>query len=595
MFTILLFFAFFTVLSHIIVIFEHSFLTLVYLTIIPVTLTLYLKNKSLKYISLTTNSNPIQTQNHLTSIALIVCIIITIFSGKYDTDEGFYSSIAIHTLENPHQALLKYDGMYGEDDIPVLHPSYKVQAYQTLEAVISYLTNIDPPLVRHIFFPVIGTILFFLTWKNLFKLFLANEWGKALIIFLGLVFLLGGHRNITNYSITRFYDGKCLLMNMIIPLFLYHSILFFREQNNKRIIYLTIIQICAVGLSSSGLYLLPLATIILGIINWRPNYSQTRKCFIYGTSSLYVVMAGALLKYNILTGNFGDPEGMFTKVTPIYYMNQILPPILEVFGGSSIARIISIISIFSAYKFYPKDSDLRKTLFFLPLIVIFIVMNPLLVNIMSSLSTIFNYWRFLYLAPIALFITICILGISNKINIKYDNKKIFIPIIAFLILLVPYINRPHDYTLNPYNWETDNIFAPNFDPKAYEICKIIKNNTPHNSLALAPIEISSFLPGIDDAPKVVAVKNYIIRLTHAFGEKNTQQRIRIHNIISGSIANFSDEEFIRSLQDLNIGSVTLHKELPNKDRITNILINQGYIKNSEEKYGYTIWTKTPTH
>ena len=306
------FLAFFTILCHIGIVFQWSFATLANLSFIPVICTLalysFLKFNKLRFVENDCEEiNRNKFDNIYAVIAIAIVLALAIFPYISDTDEAFYSSVENHALENPDLPYLKYDGMFGDEGREILHISYKVQSFQMLSAVASYWFGIPNLIPRHVFFPMIVSMLFLITWIKILKLFIPRRWQLGLFFFVIYLLIEGSYRGLTSFSVLRFFDGKCVLFFVIMPLVFYYSIIFFRAQNYVCLLYLFVIQIAGVGLSSSALYLLPLQLFIMSLCYWKPNYEQTRKCILLGLSCIYVFIVAVIMKILI---DFHSVEGV---------------------------------------------------------------------------------------------------------------------------------------------------------------------------------------------------------------------------------------------------------------------------------------------
>lgn len=605
MFLILAFFAAFTILCNLVVIFDLSFYHLLNLSIIALIFLPLLVYKRKSYfppnleVRLANCDNKIV--QYLFYTAIILCFLITIFSGRFEPDEAFYSNVEIFALQNPHQVLFKYDGMFKEEGVEILHQSYRFQSYQALSAVISAITNIKAPLVRHLFFPIIATTLFIIYWSRLFNLFAPNKWQLAFVIFFILLLLSDGYHNITNYSITRFYDGKCVVANILIPSFLYYSILYFRLRHKNYLYYLAIIQVAAVGFSSSALFLMPLQVAIIFLIYSR-DINNIKQNIYYLLTALYPIIIALIIKILIKDQTLANSVLFSFKFNWDFYLSQEFRNIFSILAGDLFRIIFVLLAIFTCFLFYKKDSDLRRILLWLPIIVFAVVLNPLLLELFINLFGKYVYWRLLFLLPVSLFSTLFILNIFNKellLKIWQKDLSQFI-LIFFGLFLLANIYISHGYFSDKYSWKLSNITKPKFEEKSYEIAKIIVKNAPINKRALVTIPVSQFVAVNYDAPKLIAINHarrdyvsYLMILRDYFRQDDLESRKSLHDIISGKVIDFDDKQFIKNILKLEVGIAVFRSDLDNSNKLENIFKNLGFREIKITDSEYKIYSQIP--
>jgi hypothetical protein len=204
----------------------------------------------------------------LTFLLIFFAALLALLSFRPDSDDYYYVPNAVHALSNPSEPLGFFvHGLLPANNTAIVSYNYATSLpFEYLSAVLAYFLDVEYLSVYYFAMPmlvsaVIVAALIYLTGQ--FRLDpLATVLGC--IVAFGLLLLMGEtHRSYGNFTVTRAFQGKTLLLSGGIPLLAAATIEFFRRPNLSVWFLLIATTTAMVGASSSAIILLPLLAVIL--------------------------------------------------------------------------------------------------------------------------------------------------------------------------------------------------------------------------------------------------------------------------------------------------------------------------------------------
>jgi hypothetical protein len=196
------------------------------------------------------------------SIVFLVLLFFQCYVGFAYMHEDYDDSnfVAKATIARDTNTLFVYDdagNLY--DEFPARHV---FSPFPCFTASISTVIDTHPAIVAHTIFPVVflvvGYMIYYLISKSLFK----NNRKKSMVfmIILSVLYIFG---NYTRYSpfvrlLSRAWQGKSLVVNIILPFILYLFLEFLGEEKDRFAWILLFITIWAGDLLSSMAIFLPI-------------------------------------------------------------------------------------------------------------------------------------------------------------------------------------------------------------------------------------------------------------------------------------------------------------------------------------------------
>ena len=415
-----------------------------------------------KYFSEFKNSPAIIRDNeqHTIIILLLLAFIgsaISLGAIRPNHDDVDYISRAIYFLENynePVDLLTRHD--YGLIQFTL----YSVLGiFGTINLFCAYLALIlqQPFLhIYHLFLPALGGAMIPLAWFLAFSKFSEKTISAALAATAVCVFLSidgGSHHSFGNFSFVRIWQGKAILMSIVVPLFTAFTLDYFRMPTFSRWSRLFLLLVTCTGLTSMAAFFMPFLGGLLGFSyccahgeRWK---GSLKKLFWYLSSYMYLLSASLYCYINMnetrmsYIGSWWWFPKTFYGQFKLVFIDSLSYPVIALV----LFTILSIVAIERSY---------RTFLISWILLCVTLFLNPIVFPFVTKITTFNAYWRLFYLLPFPLvvglpliifdrtnklrpsvaytvFLTLLTIGIVG--NLWPDNKY-FQPLESYLLPLV---------------------------------------------------------------------------------------------------------------------------------------------------------------
>jgi hypothetical protein len=339
--------------------------------------------------------------------------MLTSSINRSDLDDSVYVPKAVYYMENP-SAILNYDisWIYGIYPTP---KSVVFQYYETMQAVLSSVLNVDLLFVYHIVFPFIDGFTMFLAIFLSISLFDNRKWlilvSTAFVIV--VILSLGDtHRTYGNITIARGFQGKFVFIAMGVPSWIYFSLRFLSQQNLYNWIVLFAMGIAMTALTTTAIVFLPSLSLLLAISFVTSTMSVL---LIYKYAGYIGAYFCSLIPIAMIALNFRayavahiSSSSFSNSGFPASFQDQLGFIVDSPYSTTLIIFVIAliIISIKSTYRiFFLCWVTSAFVLFLNPFVSNFIIKNITTQNI---------YWRLFYLLPIPLLVGLALLTLINK-------------------------------------------------------------------------------------------------------------------------------------------------------------------------------------
>ena len=251
--------------------------------------------------------------SHLLLLFLAIgCAITPLFLERPNQDDIVYFHRALTQLTALDQPVMVRQTSV-DMDAAAFSPVHLATSHEMLMALLGHYFGIDPlycyQVIGHVFAAFF--IPFVLYWCV--RRLGLNRWPAAVGALLGVTFLLldsVGAASFGNTAFGRLWQGKSIVWILFLPVALSLSYRFLREGNGSDVVWLTLLAVAGVGLSSSALYLIPatvgcscLAMLAVQLIEREGRaqfWEQFRRCCVLAIPLAYPVAILALLKLNVI-------------------------------------------------------------------------------------------------------------------------------------------------------------------------------------------------------------------------------------------------------------------------------------------------------
>lgn len=397
------------------------------LNIIYITLSYLIDIKEKKY-NLIENIKKIKLEKNITIVFWILAIFTigfqifhSTFSFKQDADDAFYITWANEARE--------LEDMYNTDPSTGLENStfdnkYLLNTWEIYGGFTARIFNLSTPTLFHAGYQIIYIIIAYISYYLVLKKVLKKENIGLAVLILSILFLFSGvsARFKGMFLLGRIYQGKAIILNIIIPFILYK----FSDYKNFRTedyVILSLTYLASIACNPITVWLISIIyglNIIIILLN--KDFKTFKKSMILLIPIFVVCMLFLTIVMTKQTG--------LQNLTKSEEFNQLE----DLKGFIGYGKSLIILYIISILIIFIKGNKLQKNLFiYFPILVCVLVLNPLLKDIYIKVVTCSTYWRLYWLIPIELSIVVASMIIYNLI----ENKKYkYIYIISIIIILM---------------------------------------------------------------------------------------------------------------------------------------------------------------
>lgn len=519
----------------------------------------------------------VSRRTFLTVIAVAAAaMLITMVANRPDMDDAFYLSVPATLLRFPQQPVLLHDTIYRFSDLPIQLPVYRVHSYEVWIGALARTLNTSPAVIAYLVLPPVFAALSVISWFQLLRLLVPERPGLALACLFLCVLMLGeAHHSYGNFAFVRMFQGKAILATFVIPCVVFFALEYSRTETTFSWIGLFCAQIAAIGITSSALFVAPIAAAIALASTWKPDLPSTRRLFLGILASVYVLGVAAVLFFATHGG-----RGFVTSVA----MPPLLPLLIQTFGWWSAAVILAVLLACWASAKHVS----QKRMFAASSLCFFLsVLNPYTYRFIADHVTgTSTYWRLCWALPIPFMLAIVLTDLLTQAMRMKSNilaaatfSSLGVGVLACLV---------HMGTLRKDNSVTLGLPSLKLNATDYSIAKDLARSTPEKGALLAPESIASIIPTFVVHPQLISARG--MYLVGAFGKREGSRRLDLQLYVSGTARSpNAPSEFDAALTHDSIMAVVVTHSAPWRQEISAMLRVQGW--HCEARGTYDIWTE----
>lgn len=211
---------------------------------------------------------------HKMDIFLIVllCIaaaLIGLGSRRPDADDCVYLNQAVEFANRFFQPIMTHPSIFKDFESSSI--GFVFGSFNQMNGLLSLALGMEPIEVSSYILAPILSALVVLAYTAAFRFFLPSCWRRA-ILSLFVLFVAEGtsHAFFPNFAFVRIWQGKAVLLHLLIPLLSVQSVAFGETGSRQSFIRMILLQTCAAGLSAVALWIAPpvaLIGVLAGIIS----------------------------------------------------------------------------------------------------------------------------------------------------------------------------------------------------------------------------------------------------------------------------------------------------------------------------------------
>jgi hypothetical protein len=426
-------------------------------------------------------------------------VISTVFVFS-DADDIYYVGLANSNIDSPE--LYKIDPSTGNPNYPVI-AQYRFESYELLMGVVSDLSGLPTAGVFHSVLPFVLICLAYLAYAALGRLLVSDNMVPLWIILLSIFHLFGGYSPFSqgSYLLTRVWQGKSILLHLLIPLVMMTLIQFRRQQYPTR----TIVQM--VILLLAGIAVTPVAVFL-------PSTILALYCgfFFLEEPHQWKRIAGMFLSLAPLAiYALGIRSGVIGSVGTNYLPNPFHPlTVYKSFFRTGWPYYAAYLIL--AFYYLRRGNFEQRVIFgYSPLALVVFVYNPLLAPYIARFITGYStFWRMLWLIPVGI-------GLAGAIVDVFNRKRTYSYILFVLFLGYGLLN--HSFLLTSLTLPVNLEKLP---AEQVQLANFVASNYGSKAVVLAPEDISVTVRQVSSLPQFFwSRQDYIFEFT-ADGKKNKE-------------------------------------------------------------------------
>lgn len=350
----------------------------------------------------------------------IACALINVFTLRPDADDFSYFHRAVFGLLDLSAPISIHNNAHDIKSLPALSPVFLTSSLEVVEALVAKAFGIQP-----IFFyqQIIGSLTLFIFAAVYFLVFrylrfsqYASLLGVAIIIFL-YAFSGDSHQDWGNFTVVRVWQGKCILITLLVPLTALLTFQFLRTGSSSDLLRLHFVALSGIGLSGTAFFLIPfiVGISILGAVPYQ--FKQTgflHRILLLSSTLLFFVVILIVIKVDLL------PDVSNTAVWQVLSNGnrrlELYVLEITVFVKKT-TLVFYLISALGILWFYRRNSRIASLTISSLCVCVAIILPPVS-SFLIKLTLPGAYWRLAYasqmLLIIGLFSLLCFYGIKRN-------------------------------------------------------------------------------------------------------------------------------------------------------------------------------------
>jgi len=518
---------------------------------------------------------PLGSQGKAILLALIfIAPAITYSSHRPNIDDAVYVGTAADAVAHPELPVLSHDALYGDQKLPLMLPSYAVESYELFVAFLARLFGAQPILLAHAVIPTALAALVPIAWAGLMRILVPRHWAAATAVALLALVVSAGSRGFGYFAFGGLFVGKSVLVSIGVPLLYTYAWKFEERGVLSDWVILAAITIGCVGLSSSAIFIVPMALTMAVLSGWHKGVA--RRAALTLLPALYPLACGLSIAHGVRV-----LEGAFAYLPARAHLALTM-----VFGArTENAFLLALL----AAPFLERGGRLRRRLLILVLVYFLASLNPFTFKLLSRFTTREAVWRVLWCAPVAGIVAMVTLGGLQAVAERWGKRGIMIAAVLLLCALrylAPYSSlapsNGDSYSLNPLK-----VVAPN-----YSVARDAIAATPAKSSVLAPENVAGWIPTFVHRVPLVSVREiYDTEMGVHLAPDDARMRRELRELVSGmEFPQKEREALLNMLPSYSVGLIIATEATA--DQLEQALLTRGYSR-IRKVAGYAFFCRIP--
>ena len=427
-----------------------------------------------------------------------VAVAVTLASHRPDPDDSFYLNLVATALDRPGEALLGFDGMFGDAHRPLFGTWYRLKSYEPLVATLVRVGGVAPEDLYYLAFPALFAALgVFVHWAALRALGGAFAALGAGVVVAVLVAWGDVHQAFGNFAFVRLFQGKAVTVLVSVPAAIWYATRFVQAPGLRRWILLALSQVAAVGISGSAIVAVPVAAAST-LIGWGVGSRQVsrRGVLVAGLAASVVVGLFALAIFLVMS----RAGGLRLSVADVAALPERSEEALRTVLGSGPRGLLALLALLVAPRLAPTAT--RRALAGYALVVLLVTMNPLVAEYLRRVAVQLT-WRTFWAVPFPLLIGLCGQRLA-ALSIAPAGRRVAATA-AVAALVGAFAAAPGQWSVSEANGTRLGLPRAKV-PVEYAIAGAIIGATRSEDLMLAPYSVAAWTAAQRRHPRLVGVR-----------------------------------------------------------------------------------------
>jgi hypothetical protein len=495
---------------------------------------------------------------------------ITYVVHRPNVDDAIYVGTAADAVAHPELPLLSHDVLYGVRNLPLMLPSYAVEAYEPLIAFFARSFGGAPIFWAHAIAPTLVAAILPFAWASLMRTLVPQNWLGATAVALLVLSLPAQPRGLGDFAYVTLFQGKSILVSVGIPLLYSFAWKFQKTGLVWDGLLLAAGVIASVGLSASAVFIIPLALAAAAFAAWRPG--MTRRALLTFLPALYPLACGLAVG-----AGFKPLEAVFAHMPA-----RAALAVTMVFSAR--AEHIFLFTLLAS-PFLVRDRNLRWKLMVVVLIYFIVALNPFTFKLLARLTTRDAVWRVLWCAPVVGVAAATALNAVESAAELWGWRGRAAAVLSLLCSLA-YVAPYSSFAISDVTYSLQPLKVRNRD---WETARHAIALTPPGAAVLAPDAVAISIPTFVHRPPLVSVRElYDEEMGAHMLPEEARTRVELRELVSGQ--EFPAERvqvLLSSLPQYQVGLILTSNAAAN--RLRHALAEHGYSRIAEED-GYVFFS-----
>jgi hypothetical protein len=494
--------------------------------------------------------------------------LLALLAIRPSGDDALIVNLAVTAADHPGQPLLRHDGIFGIEGMPIQFPFYRVHSIELLAGAISWLTGIAAIHVMHLALPVVGGLLVVLAHAELFRRIMPRQWLPATLTTLIAYVTMGNDWPSYGFSsLVLLQVPRSICFCVALPLVVAYALDYSRDPTRRNWLRLAAVQVAAIGLSSTALFVAPLLAWITLAASARRGLGSFSRGALASLWVIVMLLAWAGDMRHVVAGL--QRQATVALVDDRAAMAMMLD---RVFGTGRVALVTSF-SVLFAFT-VPRSRRARRLLVVLPLAWLFVFANPFWARwLTTELMDPVLFARAAWVLPVPVLMGVTFLAPSRWWGPRWGSLAGLIGILAYGVVV------PSHTTLSNAVGTHLGLSATKTPAQDYEAAAFVVEHSPPGFPVLAPSDVATWISTFHDHPPLFTSRAFYHRfLVAQLGAESANRRAAAAQRFAEKAPDVDDaDDLHRFLRSARIGAMCYRgRDKPPKPPVREMMLSCGY-------------------